>query len=179
MSNYDQASGDGYVEKLVYVGRTAKVVKGGRIFKFNAVVVVGEPNKGLIGFGTGKAGEVPLAIQKAMEKARRNMQQVELNGTTLWYQVTAHHGASEIFMKPAAEGTGIIAGGAMRAVFEVLGVQNILAKCRGSRRPVNVIRATINGLVNMNSPEHYANKRGKMVHELVGKKKNEQQIQAS
>ena len=158
---------DGYLEKLVAVNRTAKVVKGGRIFGFSAITVVGD-GKSKIGFGRGKAREVPVAIQKAMESARRNMQTVELNGDTLWYEIVARHGASRVFMKPAAEGTGIIAGGAMRAVFEVLGVRNILAKCIGSTNPVNVIRATINGLTSMVSPETIAEKRGKTVQEIMG-----------
>jgi small subunit ribosomal protein S5 len=153
-------------EKLVAVNRTAKVVKGGRIFGFSAVVVVGDGN-GRIGFGSGKAREVPVAIQKAMDRARRNMVYIPLNKTTLFHQVQAHHGASQVFMRPASEGTGIIAGGAMRAVFEVLGVNNVLAKCLGSTNPVNVIRATIKGLMAMSTPELIADKRGKSVAELL------------
>lgn len=168
MASFDiTTTSDGLLEKLVAVNRNAKVVKGGRIFSFAALVVVGD-GKGKIGFGLGKAREVPVAIQKAMETARRNMQKVALNGQTLYYEIIAKHGATKVFMKPAAEGTGIIAGGAMRAVFEVLGVHNVLAKCFGSTNPINVIRATINGLVNMSSPEDIATKRGKKVDEIVG-----------
>src|SRR5262245_57151745 len=153
---------DGLREKLVAVNRTAKVVKGGRIFGFSALVVVGN-GRGKFGFGRGKAREVPAAIQKAMESARRNMVQIELNGTTIQHQVICRHGASKILMKPASEGTGIIAGNAMRAVFEVTGITNILAKCIGSSNPVNVVRATIKGLKSMISPASVAEKRGKTV----------------
>lgn len=153
-------------EKLVAVNRTAKVVKGGRIFGFSAVVVVGDGN-GRVGFGSGKAREVPIAIQKAMDQARKNMVYITLNNETLFHDVRARHGASKVFMRPASEGTGIIAGGAMRAVFEVLGVKNVLAKCIGSTNPVNVVRATIRGLRNMSTPELIADKRGKTVEELL------------
>ncbi len=158
---------EGLQEKLVQVNRVAKVVKGGRIFGFTALTVVGDGN-GKVGFGRGKAREVPAAIQKALEAARRNMVSVELNGNTLQHPIKANHGASKVFMQPASEGTGIIAGGAMRAVFEVAGVQNVLAKCYGSTNPVNVVRATVNGLAAMNSPEDVAAKRGKSVEEILG-----------
>lgn len=158
---------EGLQEKLVQVNRVAKVVKGGRIFGFTALTVVGDGN-GKVGFGRGKAREVPAAIQKALEAARRNMVTVELDGTTLQHPVKARHGASKVFMQPASEGTGIIAGGAMRAVFEVAGVQNVLAKCYGSTNPVNVVRATVNGLAAMSSPEDVAAKRGKSVEEILG-----------
>ena len=128
-----------------------KVVKGGRIFGFTALTVVGD-GKGRVGFGRGKAREVPAAIQKAMEAARRNMIQVELNAPPWQYPMKARHGASKVYMQPADEGTGVIAGGAMRAVLEVAGVQNVLAKCYGSTNPVNVVRATFNGLKSMASP---------------------------
>jgi len=154
-------------EKLVQVNRVAKVVKGGRIFGFTALTVVGD-GKGRVGFGRGKAREVPVAIQKAMEAARKNMVNVPLNGTTLQYPIKANHGASKVFMQPASEGTGIIAGGAMRAVLEVAGVQNVLAKCYGSTNPVNVVRATIKGLKAMHAPEDIAAKRGKSVEEILG-----------
>lgn len=157
---------DGIQEKLVAVNRTAKVVKGGRIFGFAAVVVVGDGH-GKIGFGRGKAREVPNAIQKAMESARRNMHRVELKNNTLLHQVIARHGATKVLMKPASDGTGIIAGNAMRAVFEVLGVKNVLAKCIGSSNPVNVVRATIKGLTSMVSPEAIAEKRGKNLSDIV------------
>ena len=159
--------GDGLLEKLVAVNRVAKVVKGGRQFGFAALTVVGDGN-GKVGFGRGKAREVPVAIQKAMENARRNMVDVSLKGSTLQYPVTARHGAAKVFMKPASDGTGIIAGGAMRAVFEVVGVQNVLAKCIGTNNPINVIRATVRGLAEMADTESVAAKRGKSVEEIQG-----------
>lgn len=166
MANNDQANGD-LQEKLVQVNRVAKVVKGGRIFGFTALTVVGD-GKGRVGFGRGKAREVPVAIQKAMDAARRNMISVDLDGTTLQYAIKSSHGASKVYMQPASEGTGIIAGGAMRAVLELAGVQNVLAKCYGSTTPVNVVRATFNGLKKMKSPEDIAVKRGKTVEEIMG-----------
>lgn len=163
----DTNNAEGMVEKLVNVNRVAKVVKGGRIFGFTALTVVGDGN-GKVGFGRGKAREVPVAIQKAMEQARRNMVQVELkDGHTLQHPVKSTHGASKVYMQPASEGTGIIAGGAMRAVFEVLGVHNVLAKSIGSTNPINVVRATIKGLATMASPEEMAAKRGKTVEEIL------------
>ena len=155
------------LEKLVAVNRVAKVVKGGRIFGFAALTVVGDGN-GKVGFGRGKAREVPVAIQKAMEKARRNMVSVPLKEETLQYPVTAEHGAAKVYMQPASEGTGIIAGGAMRAVFECVGIHNVLAKSIGSTNPINVVRATIKGLESMVSPEHIAAKRGKKVEDIIG-----------
>ena len=143
------------------------MVKGGRQFGFAALTVVGDGN-GKVGFGRGKSREVPVAIQKAMEDARRNMISIPLNEGTLHYPVTANHGAAKVYMQPASEGTGIIAGGAMRAVFEVVGIHNILAKSIGSTNPINVVRATIKGLQQMSSPERIANKRGKKVKELLG-----------
>jgi len=157
---------DGYSEKLVNVLRTSKVVKGGRIFGFSALMVVGD-GKGKIGFGRGKAREVPAAIKKATETARRNMFKIELNGNTLYHPVNHRVGACKIIMLPASEGTGIIAGNAMRAVFEVMGVENILAKTIGSTNSANVIRATIDGLRAMATPESVAQKRGKTVKEIV------------
>jgi len=154
-------------EKLIAVNRVSKVVKGGRIFSFTALTVVGD-SAGKVGFGYGKAREVPAAIQKAMEKARRNMINVDLNGNTLQHPVKGRHAGSQVFMKPASEGTGIIAGGAMRAVLEVTGVQNVLSKCYGSTNPINVVRATIQALENMNSPESIAAKRGLRVDEILG-----------
>ena len=159
-----QTEGD-LQEKLVQVNRVAKVVKGGRIFGFTALTVVGDGN-GKVGFGRGKAREVPVAIQKAMEAARRNMIQVDLNNGTIQYPVKAAHGASKVYMQPASEGTGVIAGGAMRSVLEIAGVQNVLAKCYGSTNPANVVRATYNGLRDMVSPEDVAAKRGKSVEEI-------------
>jgi len=158
---------EGMQEKLIQVNRVAKVVKGGRIFGFTALTAVGDGN-GRVGFGRGKAREVPLAIQKAMESARRNMITVNLDGNTLQYPIKAKHGASKVYMQPASEGTGVIAGGAMRAILELAGVQNVLAKCYGSTNPVNVVRATFNGLRDMRSPEDIAVKRGKSVEELLG-----------
>ena len=164
--NRDDSRDEGYIEKLVQVNRVAKTVKGGRIFTFTALSVVGD-GKGRVGFGRGKSREVPAAIQKAMEAARRNMIQVDLNGVTLQYPIKAVHGASRIFMHPASEGTGVIAGGAMRAVLEVAGVQDVLAKCYGSTNPVNVVYATFKGLKTMQSPDSVAAKRGKSVEEIL------------
>ncbi len=163
----NSANKDDFIEKLVAVNRVAKVVKGGRQFGFTALTVVGDGN-GTIGFGYGKAKEVPLAIQKAMDKARKNMKPVPLKGDTLQHPITGIHGAANVYMQPASEGTGIIAGGAMRAVFEAVGVKNVLAKINGTRNPVNVVRATINGLSSMSSPEYVAAKRGKKIEEIIG-----------
>lgn len=157
---------DGYQEKLVSVTRTAKVVKGGRVFGFSVLVVVGD-GKGKVGFGRGKAREVPVAIQKAMDQAKKNMVYIPLSGNTIFHEITHNFGASKVFMKPASEGTGIIAGGAMRAVLEVLGVQNILAKSIGSTNPGNIVRATINALKHIATPDYVAAKRGKTVEELM------------
>ena len=154
------------MEKLVQVNRVAKTVKGGRIFSFTALTVVGDGN-GKVGFGRGKAREVPQAIQKAMEAARRNMIEVALDGTTIQYPVKGVHAASKIYMQPASDGTGVIAGGAMRAVLELAGVQNVLAKCYGSTNPVNVVRATFDALRRMKSPERVAAKRNKTVEQIL------------
>ena len=162
----NQQQGD-LLEKLVAVNRVSKVVKGGRIFSFTALTVVGD-GAGKIGFGYGKAREVPAAIQKAMEKARRNLVTVDLKGTTLQHPIKGRHSGSKVYMQPASEGTGIIAGGAMRAVLEVAGVQNVLSKAYGSTNPINVVRATVSALVNMHSPEGMAAKRGKSVDEILG-----------
>jgi small subunit ribosomal protein S5 len=167
MSNFNaQPEGEELVEKLIAVNRVSKTVKGGRIFGFSALTVVGDGN-GRIGFGQGKAREVPIAIQKAMESARRDMRDVRLKGDTLQYPIVGRHGAAKVFMQPASPGTGIIAGGAMRAVFEVVGVHNVLAKCIGTNNPVNVVRATMQGLTEMASPETVAAKRGKSVEEIL------------
>jgi len=165
--NEQNKNEEGLQEKLIQVNRVAKVVKGGRIFGFTALTAVGDGN-GRVGFGRGKAREVPLAIQKAMESARRNMISVNLDGDTLQYPIKARHGASKVYMQPASEGTGVIAGGAMRAILELAGVHNVLAKCYGSTNPVNVVRATFKGLQHMRSPEEIAAKRGKTVEEIVG-----------
>jgi len=162
----NNSAGDDLMEKLVAVNRVAKVVKGGRQFGFTALTVVGDGN-GKVGFGYGKAREVPLAIQKAMEKARANLTSVAITNGTLQYPLNARHGAAKVYMQPASEGTGVIAGGAMRAVFEAVGVHNVLAKCNGSRNPINLVRATISGLQNMKSPQDIAAKRGKTVEEIT------------
>ena len=156
---------DDLIEKLVAVNRVAKVVKGGRQFGFAAITVVGN-GKGKIGMGYGKAKEVPLAIQKAMQAARKNLHQVALNKETIYYEVNGRHGASKVYMQPAADGTGIIAGGAMRAVFESVGIRNILAKSYGSRNPINLVRATINALDSMRSPRRVAKRRGIPVQKI-------------
>lgn len=158
---------DGLQEKLISVNRVAKVVKGGRQFRFAALTVVGD-GEGRVGYGYGKAREVPLAIQKAMQQARQNMKTVTLNQGTLHYAVNGRHGAATVYMQPASDGTGVIAGGAMRAVLEVAGVRNVLAKCVGSRNPINVVQATINGLVAVQNPEMVAAKRGKTLEEITG-----------
>ena len=167
MAKMDRDNGDGLLEKLVSVNRVAKVVKGGRIFGFTALSVVGDGN-GKVGFGYGKAREVPVAIQKSMEKARREMIQVSLQDGTLWHAIKASHSGSRIYMQPASEGTGVIAGGAMRAVLETIGVRNVLAKSYGSRNPINVVRATISALYGVTSPDSIAAKRGKSVAEITG-----------
>ncbi|MGE5027707.1 MAG: 30S ribosomal protein S5, partial [Betaproteobacteria bacterium] len=147
--------------------RVTKVVKGGRIMAFAALTVVGDGN-GSVGMGKGKSREVPVAVQKAMESARRNMIKVSLKKGTLHHAVIGRHGAAKVYMQPASEGTGIIAGGPMRAIFEVMGVHNVLAKCIGSTNPYNIVRATLNGLQAMNTPAEIAAKRGKTVEEIVG-----------
>ena len=157
---------DGMIEKLIAVNRVSKTVKGGRQFTFTALTVVGD-GAGKIGMGYGKAREVPVAIQKSMEYARKKMSVVELNNGTLHHAVKAGHGAARVFMQPASEGTGVIAGGAMRAVLEAVGVKNVLAKATGSRNPINLVRATIKGLEAMHSPAKIAAKRGKKVEELL------------
>lgn len=159
--------GDGLREKMVSINRVTKVVKGGRILGFAALAVVGDGD-GTVGMGKGKAREVPVAVQKALEEARRKMFRVGLRNGTLQHAVIGRHGASKVIMQPASEGTGIIAGGAMRAVFEVLGVSDILAKSIGSNNPYNVVRATLDGLRRMRTPSEIAAKRGKSVEELVG-----------
>jgi len=169
MAKFDNLpeSSDGLQEKLVSVNRVAKVVKGGRLFGFTALTVVGDGN-GRVGFGYGKAREVPNAVSKAMEQARKNLQTVQIKDGTLYYPMRARHGATRVFMQPASEGTGIIAGGAMRAVLEVAGVKNVLAKSYGSRNPINVVRATMNALSGIHSPQQVAAKRGKSLEEIRG-----------
>ena len=158
---------DELVEKLVAVNRTAKVVKGGRQFGFTALTVVGD-GAGRVGFGFGKAREVPVAISKAMTQARKSMVSVALRNDTLYYAVKGVHGATRVLMQPASEGTGVIAGGGMRAVLECAGIRNVLAKSYGSRNPINVVRATVNALAKIRSPEDIAAKRGKSLDEITG-----------
>ncbi len=168
MGSFDQSTrSDGLQEKLVAVARNSKTVKGGKIFSFAAITVVGDGN-GRIGVGRGKSREVPVAIQKSLENARKNMRFIPLKNGSLHYEIIAKHGATRVFMKPASEGTGIIAGGAMRPIFEVLGVKNVLAKIVGSTNPVNVLRATLRALENATAPEYMASKRGKNLSEILG-----------
>ncbi|MHB1619098.1 MAG: 30S ribosomal protein S5 [Sulfuricella sp.] len=165
--NQQEDRGDGLQEKMIGVNRVTKVVKGGRIMAFAALTVVGD-GSGSVGMGKGKSREVPVAVQKAMEDARRNMVKVNLKKGTLHHAVIGRHGAAKVYMQPASEGTGIIAGGPMRAIFEVMGVHNVLAKCIGSTNPYNIVRATLNGLKQMNTPSEIAAKRGKTVEEIMG-----------
>ena len=158
--------GDGLKEKMVAINRVTKVVKGGRILGFAVLAVVGNGD-GSVGMGKGKSREVPVAVQKAMDEARRNMVKVNLKNGTLQHTVIGRHGAAKVYMQPASEGTGIIAGGPMRAIFEVMGVHDILAKCIGSTNPYNVVRATLQGLQAMNTPSEVAAKRGKSVEEII------------
>lgn len=159
--------GDGLREKMVSINRVTKVVKGGRVLGFAALTVVGDGDGG-IGMGKGKAREVPVAVQKAMDEARRKMVKVSLKNGTLHHAVIGRHGASRVYLQPASEGTGIIAGGPVRAVFEVMGVTNILAKSLGSTNPYNIVRATLEGLKSMRTPAEIAAKRGKTVEEITG-----------
>lgn len=158
---------DGLREKMVSINRVTKVVKGGRILGFAALTVVGDGDGG-IGMGKGKSREVPVAVQKAMDEARRKMAKVALKNGTLHHTVIGRHGASSVLIQPAPEGTGVIAGGAMRAVFDVMGITNVVAKAHGSTNPYNIVRATINGLRAMTTPAEVAAKRGKTVEEILG-----------
>ena len=164
--NREEKVDDGMIEKLVAVNRVSKTVKGGRQFTFTALTVVGDGD-GNVGVGYGKACEVPVAIQKSIEYARKGMLTVDLNNGTLWHPVKAGHGAARVFMQPASEGTGVIAGGAMRAVLEAVGVKDVLAKAVGSRNPINLVRATVKGLEAMHSPGKIAAKRGKKVEDIL------------
>src|SRR6266542_1692963 len=157
---------DGMREKMIAVNRVTKVVKGGRILGFAALTVVGDGD-GRVGMGKGKSKEVPVAVQKAMEEARRRMVKVRLKNGTLHHAVIGRHGATKVFMQPASEGTGVIAGGPMRAVCEVVGVTNVLAKCHGSTNPYNLVRATINALESLNTPAEIAAKRGMTVEQIL------------
>ena len=158
---------DGLREKMIAVNRVSKVVKGGRTMSFAALTVVGDGD-GRIGMGKGKAREVPVAVQKAMEQARRGLVKVPLKSGTLHHAVVGKHGASTVLISPAAEGTGVIAGGPMRAIFEVMGVRNFVAKSLGSSNPYNLVRATLNGLRACSTPSDIAAKRGKSVEEILG-----------
>jgi small subunit ribosomal protein S5 len=159
--------GDGLREKMIAINRVTKVVKGGRVMGFAALVVVGDGD-GRVGMGKGKAREVPVSVQKAMDEARRKLVKITLKNGTLHHAVIGRHGSARVYMQPASEGTGIIAGGPMRAIFEVMGITNVLAKIVGSTNPYNVVRATLNGLQAMNTPSDVAAKRGKSVEEITG-----------
>ena len=169
---------DGLDEKLIIVNRVSKTVKGGKRFRFTALVVVGD-KKGRAGMALGKAKEVSEAVRKAMEKARKSLVKIQLNGPTLLHKIISKHGASKVFMQPASKGTGIIAGGPMRAIFEVLGVQDVLAKTIGSSTPINVVRATFKGLLSAHSPRYVADKRGKSIAHILMSEPKEQTEKAA
>ncbi|ARC54491.1 30S ribosomal protein S5 [Candidatus Riesia pediculicola] len=167
MNKVEKRNNQELKEKLISVNRVSKTVKGGRIFSFTAVTVVGNGN-GKAGVGYGKAREVPMAIQKSMEKAKKNLMKFEIFQNTLYHSITGSHSGSKVFIKPACEGTGIIAGGSMRSLLEVIGVRNVLAKTYGSTNPINVIQATIKALKEMRSPKMVAKKRDKKIEEITG-----------
>ncbi len=154
-----------FIDKVVHLNRVAKVVKGGRRFSFSAIVVVGD-GEGSVGYGLGKAGEVPEAIRKGVEQAKKNIVKIPLEEGTIPYEIIGKYGAGKVLLKPASEGTGLIAGGAVRAILEACGVQNILTKCMGSHNPHNVVKATIDGLQRLQSREQIAERRGKRIEEL-------------
>ncbi|ARC53223.1 30S ribosomal protein S5 [Candidatus Riesia pediculischaeffi] len=166
MNKVEQKNTQELKEKLISVNRVSKTVKGGRVFSFTALTVVGD-GKGSVGVGYGKAKEVPIAIQKAMEKAKKNIRKFEIYQNTLYHSIVGNHTGSKVFVKPANEGTGIIAGGAMRSLFEVIGIRNILSKIYGSTNPINVIRATLNALRKMRSPKTIAQKRSKDIEDIL------------
>ena len=166
MANFEQKENE-LLEKVVYINRVSKTVKGGRIMKFSALVVVGDGN-GTVGFGMGKSGEVPDAIRKGIEDAKKNMVKIPLKGTTIPHEIVGKFGAGEVLMRPAAPGTGVIAGGPVRAVIEVSGIKDIRTKSLRSNNPCNVVRATIAGLTGCTTAEEVAAKRGKSVKEILG-----------
>ncbi len=168
MSEFTRAKGEAaeeFIEKIVYINRVAKVVKGGRRFSFSAIVVVGDGN-GKVGYGLGKANQVPEAIRKGIEKARRDMSSVSLTEVSIPHEITGKYGAGKVLLKPASEGTGVIAGGPVRAVLEAAGVGNILTKCLGSHNPHNMVKATLDGLRRLRSAQKIAELRGKTVEEI-------------
>ncbi len=166
LSNFrNSASDEGFIEKIVFINRTAKVVKGGRRFSFSAICVVGDGN-GKVGYGLGKANQVPEAIRKGVEKARKDMSKVSITETSIPHEINGKFGAGRVMLKPASEGTGVIAGGAVRAVLEAAGVQNILTKCLGSHNPHNLVKATLNGLRSLRTDEQIAAIRNKPVAEI-------------
>src|SRR5438046_9739503 len=154
-------------ERVVAINRVAKVVKGGRRFSFTALVVVGDESR-IVGVGYGKANEVPLAIQKAVERAKKSLFRVPMHGTTITHQVIGRYGSGQVLLKPASEGTGVIAGGAVRAVLELAGIRDVLSKSRGTRNPINLVKATVEGLQSLRRPREIAELRGKTVHEVLG-----------